>query len=534
MKWNFESAPPEVTLESFTHNPFLSVVASARTCYAGQPIAIEKVREERKDPEKAKKQNEMYKSLLKAGHHTTFQHSSFTFSLDNISRLAIWSFFHTHPFYNSEQVSQRYRKMSAEDVVIPKFDNEYFSKIYKFAVNEAFAAYFKINELIHPEIQRRYFELYPKRKEVTDLKEAEAFAGEIYKKCQEVGRFILPLATIAHMKHTVNGLEMLRYYAIARQCDVPDEASFIVNAMAEEVRKIDPCFFEINGEEVVNMLGEEDGLERKIIRGLGEMGLTSNPLVFAERFDKKLGKHRSLLVSSDFNLENNFANSIRAVLGCERISDDEAISLALDPAKNPYLGHKLYLATHSPLMQTMNHVNFTFMKRINGSEDAQNQRHRMTPSSSPVLLQHITKSPDVELPYFIGLNREAKDLFYTTVRKMWHAKNELSGAKPEYALYLLPNAHNLRFYESGSLLNYYWKWAKRLCYNAQREIFLTGVDEVAQVQNKYPEIGKYIAPPCVLRNCAGINPKCPEGERYCGVPIWKEYSMKKLVENRPF
>ena len=33
---------------------------------------------------------------------------NFVFILDNVSRLAIWSFFHAHPFYNSEQVSQRY------------------------------------------------------------------------------------------------------------------------------------------------------------------------------------------------------------------------------------------------------------------------------------------------------------------------------------------------------------------------------------------------------------------------------------------
>ena len=45
------------------------------------------------------------------------QHATFVFVLDNVSRLAIWSFFHAHPFYNSEQVSQRYREVSGKTMV---------------------------------------------------------------------------------------------------------------------------------------------------------------------------------------------------------------------------------------------------------------------------------------------------------------------------------------------------------------------------------------------------------------------------------
>ena len=35
-------------------------------------------------------------------------------------------------------------------------------------------------------------------------------------------------------------------------------------------------------------------------------------------------------------------------------------------------------------------------------------------------------------------------------------------------------------------MTYYWKWIKRLCYDAQREIFETAVEEVAQVRELYP------------------------------------------------
>jgi thymidylate synthase ThyX len=58
-------------------------------------------------------------SIYKAGHHTTLQHSSFQFTLENVSRQFIWSFLHSHPFYNSEQVSQRYVTVGPDSVTVP-------------------------------------------------------------------------------------------------------------------------------------------------------------------------------------------------------------------------------------------------------------------------------------------------------------------------------------------------------------------------------------------------------------------------------
>jgi thymidylate synthase ThyX len=118
---------------------------------------------------------------------------------------------------------------------------------------------------------------------------------------------------------------------------------------------------------------------------------------------------------------------------------------------------------------------------------------------------------------------------------MWEAKNRLLdlGVQPEFVLYLLPNAHRVRFYESGTLLTYFWKWVKRLCYDAQREIFQTAREEVAQVRQALPEIGRYVdGPPCVLRSRSGVTPICPEGERFCGVPVWRGFDFATLEERR--
>ena len=100
-------------------------------------------------------------------------------------------------------------------------------------------------------------------------------------------------------------------------------------------------------------------------------------------------------------------------------------------------------------------------------------------------------------------------------------------------LYLLPNSHRVRFYESGTLLTYFWKWIKRLCFDAQREIFDTARQEVAQVREVLPIVGHYVdGPPCVMRSRAGAKPICPEGERYCGIPVWRDYEFETLASKR--
>jgi thymidylate synthase ThyX len=156
-------------------------------------------------------------------------------------------------------------------------------------------------------------------------------------------------------------------------------------------------------------------------------------------------------------------------------------------------------------------------------------------SSSPVLTAHLRRDPDVIVPWAIARNDAARAEYEATIRAMWDAKNALldRGISPEIALYLLPNSHRVRFYESGTLLTYYWKWIKRLCYDAQREIFDTARQEVAQVRQVLPTIGRYVdGPPCVQRARSSARPICPEGERYCGIPVWRNYTFETLDERR--
>lgn len=545
----FQSKPPTVKLlrdESAAH-PFALTVAAAWTCYGARPARVENVLSLMDDnldepgdetrPVRRSRAQRLYRDLFDAGHHTTFQHANFVFALDGVSRLAIWSFFHHHPHYNSEQVSQRYREVSGKTMVSPTLP-EKLQPIYEAAIERALTGYRRLGELLTPDLTARYGAVFPARVKAHGPEAEERVRAAVQKKAQEVARYVLPLATPAHMYHTINGLTLLRYYVLANQLDVPGEVRYLVNSMVDEVLAVDPFFLGAPDYPLdLDILAEPDTLEYEALAQLRSNLDQNNGEAFFRDFDDGLAGLDSRLVGYDPDAERTLADAVRTVLGQtpDELPDAEAIARVLDPARNRYLGHHLFLAMNSKLMQSMNQVPFTFQKRISGAEEAQNQRHRGTLSSSPILTAHLRQEPDVIVPYDVTRVPAALEEYHATISALWDAKNQLlaAGVSSEKVLYLLPNSHHVRFYETGTLMSYYWKWIKRLCYDAQREIFETARQETAQVAKVLPEIGRYVnRPPCVVRSEAGQKPRCPEGERYCGVPVWRNYDFGTLAERR--
>ena len=167
---------------------------------------------------------------------------------------------------------------------------------------------------------------------------------------------------------------------------------------------------------------------------------------------------------------------------------------------------------------------FTFKKKISHTADSQDQRHRMVPGSRPILAcQFVSGRPDYITPALIKACPEAEALYVETMARTWMAIEDLlnAGVPQEHALYLLPNAFPIRFEESGDLLHFHHKWVQRLCYTAQEEIWNTSRDEVQQVEAKFPELGRYLRAPCWVRSQAHESPFCPEGDRFCGVAVWR-------------
>ena len=500
----FLSPEPIVSLENSFRNPFKNAVATAKTCYSSKGII--------KDSDVQEGFEELAKSIYSAGHHTTLQHAHFQFTLANVSRQFIWSFLHSHPFYNSEQVSQRYVAVKPGTYAIPPLEGEAL-EVYTKTADMQMEAYHQLVEMLSPVVAEHYFKRFTSR-----AKYPEKYKRPIKKKAQEISRYVLPVATFAYMYHTISGIVLSRYYRLCQQYDAPLEQKIVIRMMIGELLKIDPLYKTIL-EEPIPL---EETPEYEYFINLKTE--TQNKKLFISEFDKSLQGKTSKLIDWKINNEQVLAQSVREVLGMtsENLKDEDAIDLVLNPAKNKLLGESLNLTTMSKISRCMFHPNYTFRKKLSHTADSQDQRHRMTPASRPILSAHLMNEPDYITPELVILDEKSKQVYQETMDKTWEAISQLkkTGVSNEYAMYLLPNAVSVRFTESADLLNLHHKHVMRLCYNAQDEIWRASLEEAMQVSEINPQIGKYLRPPCNQRNWANVKPICPEGERYCGVRVW--------------
>ncbi len=507
------SPEPVVRLENAFVRPYDNSVATARTCYSSKLIRTEDVAT---DEPTRQRRDAIAQSIYKAGHHTTIQHETFQFTLDKVSRQFIWSFLHSHPFYNSEQVSQRYVEVKPGNFTTPALREDHVARFQQ-AVGELMDAYHELNRILEPTVTAEYRRVFPVRNT-----EEKRWKSAIKKRCQEVSRYVLPVATHAHLYHTISGLTLHRYNRLCEQFDVPAEQKFVVRKMVDEVNRLDPEFFKY----IEDPLPLEKTLEYEILQGFDESLRCCWPKAFIQEFDRELDNYSSKLIDYKANTERVLAQSVRSVLGVPSgaMSDAEAIDWVLNPAKNPYFSESLNLTSLSKLTRTLVHPHFTFKKRISHTADSQDQRHRMTPASRPVLIRQVLwDEPDYIVPALVASNPQALEYYHKTMRRLWAHMAALiqEGESESDVSYLLPNAFPIRFEESGDLLNFHHKWTHRLCYTAQEEIWKTSQEEVLQVQKRFPGVGKYFGAPCWMRKQANIKPFCPEGDRFCGVTVWK-------------
>ena len=509
--FQFTSPAPRVRLVHAFERPFENVVATARTCYSPKGIVTEdqaSARPERRDA--------LARSIYEAGHHTTFQHAHFQFAVENVSRQFLWTFLHSHPFYNSEQVSQRYVEVKGGNYAVPPMGPAERDLFERTALAQQ-RAYEKLTQLLTPLAAERYFGLFPGR---TRGDGRRKFGGAVQKRAQEIARYVLPVATFAYLYHTVSGVTLFRYWRLCESFDAPAEQREVVGRMIEEVLAHDPLYRAV----LEDPIPLEDTPEYAAFQSLG--GTKSSGRVFREEFDRELSGRVSRLVDWKANNEEILASAVREVLGVPRaaLSDDEAIRMVLDPSRNRILGETLTLTTHDKLSRAMFHPSYTFRKKLSHTADSQDQRHRMTPASRPALPAYLSDEPDYIVPMLVAEEPEADALYRRTMEETWQSIGELRsrGVSDEHAAYLLPNAVAIRFTESADLLNLHHKFAMRLCYNAQEEIWRASQDEALQIREVNPRIGPWLLPPCTLRHHATARPVCPEGDRFCGVVVWKK------------
>lgn len=502
-----ETAPPRVTLRNSFAHPFDSAIAAARTCYSPRLIAPEEVTE--------KQRVTIGSGTYFGGHHTVYQHAHFEFGLENVSRQLVWSFLHAHPFYNSEQQSQRYVRLDRAQAYVPPESMPFGAAeraIYEKAIARAWQHYRELARVLEPTAHAILNDIWHVSAS-SHAKRVQKVERQSEKRAIEVARYALPVAAFTTMVHTISGIVLYRLWRMCTVNDTPAEALRVVDEMVARVHEIDSQFF--------------DRIDNEPIERVPEL-LTSprGGEAFAREFDERLGGRTSKLIDYSPNAIAAIAEAYRAVMGLTvaECSDADALDRMLNPALNPYRRETLNVGVHAPMMRPLDHAHFTFAKKISHTADSQDQRHRMVPGSRPLLTLADTRSPDYITPTLVRDNRRALEIYQQAMEEAWAAKNELidRGVPREVALYLLPNAKAIRLVESGSLLHLLHKWTMRTCFNAQEEIYQASIEEVAQVREAFPELGRCIGPPCFLR--AGIStPICTEGSHFCGVKVWLDF-----------
>ena len=526
----FLSSEPIVKLEKAFSNPFRNLVATAQTCYSGKGIVSE--------DDITEDYRKLAKSIYKAGHHTTLQHAHFQFSISNVSRQFVWSFLHSHPFYNSEQVSQRYVSVKPGNFLVPSLKGRALA-LYEKTIDLQMEAYSRITERLYPVVKSEYlkrFSAYDKaikgvkgkggrakllQLELPIYSSARRLEKEVTKKSQEVARYVIPVSAFTYLYHTISAVTLLRYYRLCRMYDTPVEQQLVVEKMVQEVLKVEPLYKLI----LEDPLETSEIPEYQFFQSEESVRGYKPSKHFLREFDTRLDGRISRLIDYKHNNEAVLAQSVREVLGLPRyrLSDRKAIRLVMDPSQNRLYGETLNLSTMSKLTRALAHVTYTFSKKISHTADSQNQRHRTTPASRPCLHRHLTEEPDFIIPELIRQDEKIEKDYRETMEKTWDAVGRIRkfSVSDEFAMYLLPNAVAVRFTESGDLFNLRHKYAMRLCYNAQEEIWRASLDEVEQISKVNPMIGKYLLPPCTSRDMADVRPVCPEGERFCGVKVWR-------------
>ena len=140
------TGPPVVTLRNAPLRPYDGAIAAARTCYSPRVVGAEEVT--------ASQRESIGPLTFEGGHHTVYQHAHFEFGLENVSRQFVWSFLHSHPFYNSEQSSQRFVRLDEVAAFVPDGLEPRARAVYEEAVAAAWDAYRTLSELLKEDTLR--------------------------------------------------------------------------------------------------------------------------------------------------------------------------------------------------------------------------------------------------------------------------------------------------------------------------------------------------------------------------------------------
>lgn len=198
-----------VYLLSHTPEPDELVAAAARICYSNATVC------DLLERETASLSKGLIKKLLKSGHHSPFEHASFTFGVDGLSRVASHQLVR-HRIASYSQQSQRYVDMHEPEAVLPPSiaANPEAAKLFR---EEAKRAHVTYKALVDKGIPA------------------------------EDARFILPHGWETRLIFTMNARELLHFFELRLCRRAQWEIRELARQMLQVCQKKAPAIFESAG-----------------------------------------------------------------------------------------------------------------------------------------------------------------------------------------------------------------------------------------------------------------------------------------------
>jgi len=197
------SIKASVELISYTPNPELVVALSMRQSrYAGSIKNLNLGEDDIK---------RLINLAIKLGHFSVFEHVSFTFAIEGISRSCSHQFVR-HRFFSFTQQSQRYVKLNEPLFIIPETieNNKEAKKLFETLMENIVETYKSLLSLNIPE---------------------------------EDARFVLPNATETKMVATANARELMHFFKLRLDTHAQWEIRNLAKLMFEKVNKVAPNIF---------------------------------------------------------------------------------------------------------------------------------------------------------------------------------------------------------------------------------------------------------------------------------------------------
>ncbi len=223
----------KVSLIAHTPNPERVVSASAKLCYSA--VGVEAL-----EATMSEEQSRVFLDKLSdLGHFSPYEHATFTFAIEGVSRVLTHQLVR-HRMASYSQQSQRYVKLEAFEYVVPPEikANEKAFELFEKAMKEDQETYNALVALLEPQYYEAYLNKGYSEKKAQNAAEKAAI---------EDARFVFPNACETKIVVTMNARSLIHFFN-HRCCNRAQwEIRDLANAMRHCLKGVAPTLFKHAG-----------------------------------------------------------------------------------------------------------------------------------------------------------------------------------------------------------------------------------------------------------------------------------------------